>query len=113
MNKLFSSPLTDFQITCIMVALDKDKSGTLSYKEFLDGFKVCYVYHTAKHTNTVQQVILLFTCNCTKHNASIAMSISRSFTAITRAVKMCGLNAQHNTSIMSMCMGSAHVTNCM
>lgn len=47
MNKLFSSPLTDFQITCIMVALDKDKSGTLSYKEFLDGFKV---HHTTRHT---------------------------------------------------------------
>ncbi|KAG5179686.1 serine/threonine protein phosphatase [Tribonema minus] len=39
MNKLFSSPLTDFQITCIMQALDKDGNGSLSYKEFLDGFK--------------------------------------------------------------------------
>jgi hypothetical protein len=113
MNKLFSSPLTDFQITCIMVALDKDKSGTLSYKEFLDGFKVCHVYHTAKHTNTVQQVILLFTCSRTKHNTSIALRISRSFTAITCAVKMCGLNAQHNSNIMSMCMCSAHVVHSM
>ncbi|CAM9129165.1 unnamed protein product [Discosporangium mesarthrocarpum] len=40
MNKVFASPLTDDQIDMIMDALDTDGDGSLTYKEFLEGFTV-------------------------------------------------------------------------